>query len=80
MRAVISSSGPKLRLADELSTVYPDFSEPLKTMEAIEYDHIVRVLEYTNWKVSGKNIAAEILGLSRGALRARMEKLNIRKP
>ena len=37
-------------------------------MEAIEYDHIVRVLEYTNWKVSEKNSTAEILGLSRGAL------------
>jgi chemotaxis protein methyltransferase CheR len=28
----------------------------------VERDHIVRVLEQTQWKVSGKNSAAEILG------------------
>ena len=53
---------------------------PLKTMETIESEHIVRVLEHTNWKVSGKNGAAEILGLKRGTLIARMKKLGIQKP
>jgi transcriptional regulator with GAF, ATPase, and Fis domain len=33
------------------------------------------VLEQTGWKVSGKNSAAEILGLDRSTLRARMRKL-----
>mgnify|MGYP001828381755 CR=1 FL=1 len=79
-RAVISSSGPKLRLVDELKVPQKDLSTPFKTMEAVEYDHIVQVLELTNWKVSGKNGAAEILGLKRGTLRARMQKLGIRKP
>ncbi|MGV7223852.1 MAG: helix-turn-helix domain-containing protein [Nitrospinales bacterium] len=49
-------------------------------MEAVEHDHIVSVLEYANWKVSGKGGAAEILGLKRGTLIARMKKLGIRKP
>jgi chemotaxis protein methyltransferase CheR len=49
-------------------------------MEAVEYDHIVQVLEHTDWKVSGKDGAAEILELKRGTLRARMQKLGIRKP
>ena len=49
-------------------------------MEAAEHDHIVRVLEYADWKASGKDGAAEILGLKRGTLRARMQKLGIRKP
>jgi transcriptional regulator with GAF, ATPase, and Fis domain len=79
-RAVINSSGPKLRLAEELKPPRQDFPSPLKTMEAVEFDHIVRVLELTNWKVSGENGAAEILGLKRGTLRARMQKLGIRKP
>jgi len=79
-RAVISSSGPKLRLVDELKVPQKDLSTPLKTMETVEYDHIVQVLELTDWKVSGKNGAAEILGLKRGTLRARMQKLGIRKP
>jgi formate hydrogenlyase transcriptional activator len=38
------------------------------------------VLEQTHWKVSGNNSAAEILGLDRSTLRARMRKLDIRKP
>ena len=79
-RAVISSSSPKLRLVEELSAVKLDIAGPPKTMEAVEYDHIVQVLERTDWKVSGKNGAAEILGLKRGTLRARMQKLGIRKP
>jgi chemotaxis protein methyltransferase CheR len=79
-RAVINSSGPKLRLADELKSPLQDLTTSLKSMEAIEYDHIERVLEHTGWKVSGKGGAAEILGLKRGTLRARMEKLGIRKP
>ncbi|MEZ4567384.1 MAG: helix-turn-helix domain-containing protein [Desulfobacterales bacterium] len=49
-------------------------------MEAVECDHILRVLEQTRWKVGGKNSAAEILGLDRSTLRARMRKLNIQKP
>jgi chemotaxis protein methyltransferase CheR len=46
----------------------------------VEHDHIVQVLEQTNWKVSGKNSATQILGLNRSTLRARMRKLNIIKP
>jgi len=38
------------------------------------------VLEQTNWKVSGKNGASEILGLARSTLRARMKKLGIKTP
>jgi len=79
-RAVISSSGPKLRLVDELSPVKSNYATSPKTMEAVEYEHILEVLELTDWKVSGKNSAAEILGLSRGGLRAHMQKLGISKP
>jgi chemotaxis protein methyltransferase CheR len=79
-RAVINSSGPKLRLVDELKTQQKDLSITQKKLEAVERDHIVRVLEQTQWKVSGKNGAAEILGLNRSTLRARMRKLGILKP
>jgi formate hydrogenlyase transcriptional activator len=78
-RAVINSSGPKLRLADELKTPHKDLTTP-KTLEKVEHDHIVRVLEQTHWKVSGKNGASEILGLNVSTLRARMRKLGIRRP
>ncbi|RLB19638.1 MAG: Fis family transcriptional regulator, partial [Deltaproteobacteria bacterium] len=57
-----------------------DVSTMQKTLEAVEREHIVRILEQTQWKVSGKNGAAEILGLNRSTLRARMRKLGILKP
>jgi chemotaxis protein methyltransferase CheR len=79
-RAVINSSGPKLRLEDELKTRQKDLSTAQKTLEAVERDHIVRILEQTQWKVSGKNGAADILGVNRSTLRARMRKLGILKP
>ncbi len=80
-RAVINSPGPKLRLADELAKSVKDVSATAsKTMEAVERDYIFQVLEQTNWKVSGKDSASEILGLDRSTLRARMSKLSIEKP
>jgi chemotaxis protein methyltransferase CheR len=80
-RAVINSSGLKLRLVDELKKPYKeDLTTPLKTLEEVERDYIVRVLEQANWKVSGPNGAAEILGLNRSTLRARIRKLGIRQP
>jgi transcriptional regulator with GAF, ATPase, and Fis domain len=79
-RAVICSSGPKLRLVDELKKPHKDLMKSEHTLEDVEREHITRVLEQVQWKVSGKNSAAEILGLDRSTLRARMRKLNIRKP
>jgi len=79
-RAVINSSGPKLRLMDELKKPYKDLRRAHKTLDEIERDYIFKVLEQTHWKVSGKNGAAEILGLNRSTLRARMRKLGIAKP
>jgi len=79
-RAVINSSGSKLHLVDELKKPHKDLTNTQKTLEAVEREHIVRVLEQTNWKVSGQNGAAEILGLNRSTLRARIRKLGIRQP
>jgi transcriptional regulator with GAF, ATPase, and Fis domain len=79
-RAVINSSGPKLRIVDELKKSHKDLTQTKQTLEAVERGHIIQVLEQTNWKVSGKNGAAEILGLNRSTLRARMRKLGIRQP
>jgi chemotaxis protein methyltransferase CheR len=78
-RAVIGSSGPKLHLVDELKKQHRDLVSTERTLEDVEREYILRVLEQVQWKVSGKNSAAEILGLDRSTLRARMRKLNIRK-
>ena len=78
-RAVINSSGLKLHLVDDLNKPFAYLSKNLKTLEAVERDYIIRVLDQTDWKVSGKNSAALILGLNRSTLRARMRKLDIQK-
>ena len=78
-RAVINSSSAKLRLADELERPHTNVSFSQKTMEAVEREHILQTLEQTGWKVGGKDSAAEILGLDRSTLRARMRKLGIQK-
>ncbi len=46
----------------------------------IEKRHIVNTLNSTNWRVGGKNGAAEILGLKRTTLLTKMKKLNIQRP
>jgi formate hydrogenlyase transcriptional activator len=79
-RAVINSSGPKLRLVDELKQPFKGLGSGKKTLETIERDYIIQILEQTQWKVSGNNSASEILGLDRSTLRARMRKLGIVKP
>jgi formate hydrogenlyase transcriptional activator len=79
-RAVINSFGPKLRLIDQLTKPIKDIGKRSKTLEAVERGYMLQVLEQTRWKVSGKGSAAEILGLDRSTLRARMLKLNIKKP
>jgi transcriptional regulator with GAF, ATPase, and Fis domain len=80
-RAVLNSPGPTLHLADELRKQPSiDLEGSKKTLEEVERDYIMRILEETQWKVGGKNSASEILGLNRSTLRARMRKLDIRKP
>lgn len=79
-RAVINTSGPKLHLMDELKKPEKDLMGIHRTLQEVEREHIVRVLEKTRWKVSGKNSAAEILDIDRSTLRARMQKLGIKKP
>jgi transcriptional regulator with GAF, ATPase, and Fis domain len=61
-RAVINSSGPKLRLVDELKKPFKDLSASQRTLEAVEREYIVRVLEQTHWKVGAKTARLKSLG------------------
>jgi chemotaxis protein methyltransferase CheR len=79
-RAVITTTGSSLSLADALLPSSAEKQLPFKSLAEMERNYILKVLEETNWKVSGKNSAAEILNLNRSTLRARMDKLDIRKP
>ncbi|TKB26244.1 PAS domain S-box protein [Desulfopila sp. IMCC35006] len=79
-RAVISSTGSKLSLADKLEQSLEKSTTDFLTLEEMERSYILKVLEEADWKVSGKNSASEILGLQRSTLRAKMVKHNLRKP
>ena len=79
-RAVFNTSGSTLTLADELQPPPGMTDRHLLTLEEMECRYITEVLEQANWKVSGKGSAAEILGLKRSTLRARIKKHNIRIP
>ena len=85
-RAVITSSESLLKLSNPLpieakliSTKYKE-SELINigTLEEFEKQHILKVLKYCNWKISGKRGAAEILNLPPSTLRSKMKKLKIK--
>ena len=80
-RVVILSQGNKINLSDFLTNPY-NSAVPLRLSTLVEHerDHILKVLELTNWRVSGDNGAASLLGLKRTTLEARMKKLKIHRP
>jgi formate hydrogenlyase transcriptional activator len=55
-------------------------SVPMTGLEEVERDHIVRVLEASNWVVGGRNGAAERLGMKRTSLIYKMRRLQISRP
>jgi len=80
-RAVITSPGPVLRFVDRLERENPgEVEEPLQGLEAIERDHILKILQKTGWKIDGEGGAASILGLHPSTLRSRIKKIGIKRP
>lgn len=71
-------SNSKTLLVQLPKGTYPeaDHSGNLQDMERM---HMVAVLEKTGWRLGGKGGAAEILGLKRTTLQARMKKLGIKR-
>jgi formate hydrogenlyase transcriptional activator len=82
-RTIILSRGPVLEvsLAELKSPAEATTTSPgAETLEAIERKHIVRVLDETNWVLSGATGAAARLGLPRTTLINKMRKLGIARP
>ena len=50
-----------------------------ETLEEVQRIHILEVLEACDWKIRGKDGAAERLGLKRTTLQSRMKKLGIER-
>jgi PAS domain S-box-containing protein len=79
-RAVITSPGPSLRLAERLlptdrSTAAAGAPYPVtQKLAEVERAHILRALEACGWQISGVGGAAARLGLHPNTLRSRMAK------
>mgnify|MGYP000137800894 CR=1 FL=1 len=82
-RAVILSNGNTLKLQDRLATVNKlkqgTDDSSFKTYSVMEKDYIIKVLEHTQWRVSGEQGAATILEMHPNTLRSRMSKLGIKR-
>lgn len=58
-----------------------DIDQPgSSTLEAVEREHILRVLRDSNWVIGGPAGAATRLGLNRTTLNNRLRKLGITRP
>jgi formate hydrogenlyase transcriptional activator len=78
-RAVILSPKGRFELGD-LAAAAPAGAASKKasrSLEDVEREHIIAVLEETGWRVSGDRGAAKVLGLKRTTLESRMKKLGI---
>ena len=93
-RALILCNGPILELESDLSNVSAAFVMPvtetahtvlqadqaqLKTLQEVEREHIMAVLQQTHGVIEGASGAARTLGLHPNTLRHRMEKLGIKR-
>jgi len=78
-RAVIHTQGETLQVVDRFEP--PEQKPPAsdKTLEEVEREHIIAVLENTGWRIEGPYGAAKILGLNPSTLRTRMLKLGIHR-
>jgi formate hydrogenlyase transcriptional activator len=89
---LILCNGPILELEENLSTISGAFrltdlvppvvraDEPQpKTLQEVEREHIVAVLDQTHGVIEGAGGAAKALGLHPNTLRHRMEKLGIKR-
>jgi chemotaxis protein methyltransferase CheR len=75
--ALIAAEGTKLNLI--LPKSADEAINSFKSLEEMERDYILAVLEAKNWKVGGEDSAASTLGMPSSTLRSRMKKLGLKK-
>lgn len=90
-RAVIVSKNGKIILEKILPDVYEPGNDEIKIQETeakilsqvellkLEKENIIRALNSANWKISGKDGAAKLLGLPPTTLNSRLKALGIKK-
>jgi transcriptional regulator with GAF, ATPase, and Fis domain len=76
-RAMIVAKAPKLWIEPPGKAAAA--LAPRLTMKEVDREHIYHVLEMTDWRVRGKNGAAEMLGVKPTTLESRMARLGIQR-
>jgi len=80
--AALASAAGADSYSNSFSTVIPSMpaASSISTLEEAERQHILRALKQTQWRIAGPKGAANLLGMKRTTLQARMRKLGIRRP
>ena len=80
-RAVIYTHGAVLNPVDifEQPKQAAADSSAMKSLEEVEREYILHILEHTSWRIEGPHGAAKLLGMNPSTLRTRMIKLGIHK-
>jgi formate hydrogenlyase transcriptional activator len=76
-RAMIITTGPVLHL--DVPKIAQPGEDQSGTLEEVEKRHIIEALNTTGWQVSGRDGAAEILGINPKTLESRMQRLGIQR-
>jgi transcriptional regulator with GAF, ATPase, and Fis domain len=76
-RAMIITTGPVLHA--DVPKIAQSGADQSGTLEEVEKRHIIEALNTTGWRVSGKDGAAEILGINPKTLESKMQRLGIQR-
>jgi PAS domain S-box-containing protein len=80
-RAMIVSEGGVLRVDVPVQSKTPFAQSPAAlTLDSVQRQHILAVLEDTGWRISGPRGAAAVLGIKPTTLEYRISKLGISRP
>jgi PAS domain S-box-containing protein len=78
-RSVIHTQGSLLHVVDRFEQALEEPPQVVRTLEEVEREYILRILEETGWRIEGPDGAARILDLNPSTLRTRMLKLGIQR-
>ena len=79
-RAIITSRTKKLSLGDWFNPKKKiKRATNFVSLETCQRDYIIEVLKYTNWRVSGEDGAAKLLGLRPTTLYSKLDRLGIKR-
>jgi formate hydrogenlyase transcriptional activator len=76
-RAVIITNGHALQI--ELPGNPGAMHQQIRTLDQAQKEHILKILKLTNWRIRGKNGAAEVLALKPTTLESKMARLGIKR-